>query len=399
METQIGTAVAEGTTGRQAGERAARQALAELPDDRVDFCQVFCSVAYDYEAVLAGIRSVVGDDAALVGCSTATGFTDETVADDAVALGLVASDTVSFHTSIGTGLSDSVSRAVREAVTDLPDAVEDHPYLAAITLHDGLAGVGEELSLVSQQKLGPKVTVAGGAAADDHQLEATHVFHGETVTDDAVVFALVAAKERPVVAIDHGHVPLSDPVEVTDSEGSLVHELDGRPAFAVWRDAVRDSVREEFGVDVDDLERTSQLLGRIMCEYEFGIDQGGDYKMRWPWVSPETGDTLNFAVDVPEGTVLRVMHGAADAQVESGRRTARAAVERAGDTELAGAFVYDCACRGIVLSEAFGTAVDAMADELDGPFVGFETYGEVCMGPEQLSGFHNTTTVVLALPR
>ena len=29
------------------------------------------------------------------------------------------------------------------------------------------------------------------------------------------------------------------------------------------------------------------------------------------------------------------------------------------------------------------------------PIIGFETYGEIGMEPTQMSGFHNTTTVVM----
>ena len=38
--------------------------------------------------------------------------------------------------------------------------------------------------------------------------------------------------------------------------------------------------------------------------------------------------------------------------------------------------------------------------ELGGvPIAGFETYGEIALDAGDLSGFHNTTTVVLAIPR
>lgn len=397
METAIGTALAAAENGRVAGERAARRALAELPSECVDFCQVFSSIEYEYEAVIAGIAAVIGTDPPLIGCSTGEAFTEDEVTRGVVAVGLVASDTVTFFTGLGTGLSDDVPGAVREATADLPTEVTGYPHMAAINLHDGLSSVGEELALVTQKQLGPSVHVAGGAATDDHHLEGTHVFHNETVAEDAVVLGLIASKEQPVVAVEHGHEPLSEPFEVTRSDGSLVYELDGEPAFQVWKDAVRAQVREEFGVTVDDLDPSDQLLQRIMCEFEFGFDQGGRYKMRWPWIETE-GGPLHFAVGIPEGTVMCVMHGHPDMQIESGRQTIRSARQRAGDVEMAGAFVYDCACRSIVLEDDLSAAIDAMAEELDMPMVGFETYGEIGMGRKQFSGFHNATTVVLLLP-
>ncbi|OVE86238.1 FIST signal transduction protein [Natronolimnobius baerhuensis] len=396
MRTSVGTALVTDSCGRQAGERAATAAREQLSGTQVDFCQVFCPVEYDFDAVLEGIRAVVGPDTKLIGCSANGSFTQDTVGHG-VAVGLVASDTLSFYTGLGTGLQENVSRAVREAVSDIPDALEDHPYAAAIALSDGLSGVGEQLALTTQQKLGPEVFIVGGSAADDHQLEATYVFHDDEVVEDGVVLGVIGADERPAMAVAHGHEPLSEPVEVTRSDGPTVYEFDGKPAFEVWKDAVRESVRAEFDVEIDDLEPSDQLLQEILCEFEFGIDQGAQYKMRWPWIEDE-GGAMHFAVDIPEGTVFRVMHGRPDAQIESAAETARRARDDAGDVEIAGGFIYDCACRGIVLGDEFDTAVEAMADELEIPFVGFETYGEICMGPGQLSGYHNTTTVALLLP-
>ncbi|RQG92968.1 hypothetical protein EA462_01770 [Natrarchaeobius halalkaliphilus] len=395
MSTSVSTALVTDSEGNP-GKRAATEAVAQLPGERVDFCQVFCPVEHDFERVLGGIRDVIGSDANLIGCSANGSFTQDAVGSG-VAVGLVTSDTLSFYTGLGTGLRENVSRAVREAIGNLPEQVNDHPYAAAITLHDGLSGVGEKLALISQQKLGPEVSIAGGSAADDHQLEATYVFHDDEVVEDGVVMGLIGAQQRPVVAVEHGHEPLSEPVEVTRADGPIVHELDGDPAFEVWKDAVRETVSEEFDVRIDDLDASETLLQEILCEFEFGIDQGSQYKMRWPWIEDENG-AMHFAVDIPDGTVLRVMHGRPDAQIESAGETVRRALQDAGDVTMAGGFIYDCACRGIVLGDEFETAVEEMARELSVPFVGFETYGEICMGPGQFSGYHNTTTVALLLP-
>lgn len=348
--------------------------------------------------MLAGIREVIGGDAELIGCSATGEFTERAVTNDGVAVALVASDTRQFFTGLGTGLGENVSGAVREAVADLPSGVDGYPYLSAINLHDGLKGGGEKLALVTQQKLGPNVSFVGGSASDNYNLAATHVFRNGTVVEDAVALALIASKRRPIITVDHGHEPISDPVEVTDAEGCVVRELDGRPAYEVWKDAVRERVREEFGVDVDELDTDDLALTKVMGEFEFGIDQGRAYKIRWPRVEVMESGALHFAVEIPEGTVFRVMHGTGEKQIESAREASREAMENAEGTEIAGAFVYDCACREIILGDEFPAAVDAIDEELGVPFSGFETYGEMCMQMGQLSGFHNTTTVLMLLP-
>jgi len=67
--------------------------------------------------------------------------------------------------------------------------------------------------------------------------------------------------------------------------------------------------------------------------------------------------------------------------------------------KLAGAIVFDCVCRAVILGDAFSKAVDGIKEVLKGiPLIGFETYGEIAMEMGQLSGFHNTTTVILLIP-
>ena len=45
-------------------------------------------------------------------------------------------------------------------------------------------------------------------------------------------------------------------------------------------------------------------------------------------------------------------------------------------------------------------AVRGISDELGGAKIaGFETYGEIALDVGDMSGFHNTTSVVLAFPR
>jgi methyl-accepting chemotaxis protein len=399
-QSDAGTAVATGTLVATAGTRAGRAATSAARDrlgaERVDFCQVFASSEFDAEAVLAGVNALVDDATAVVGCTASGTFTEERAMDAGVAVTLVTSDSFRFDTALAAGLSENTRGAVRDAVRSLPEDIEE-PYQSAIVLHDGLSGVGEQLSLSVQRRLGPYVEFAGGAASDDLRMESTPVFCDESVVDDAVVIVLVSGEKRPIITVNHGHSPISEPWKVTEVSGNVVHELDGEPAFAVWKDAVRDHVAETSGIAIDDVPVGSTELRKLMVAYLFGIDQGGTYKIRWPRTGIKETGALQFAVDIPEGTVLRVMNGNRADQVASAEQAAADAVSLC-DGDIAGAFVYDCACRQILFDDAFPAAVDGITSTLSAPVAGFETYGELCMRAGQLSGFHNTTTVLFALP-
>ncbi|MGB9932641.1 FIST signal transduction protein [Haloarcula amylolytica] len=425
MSTEFGTGQATGDAGDAVAMDATREAMAAISADEPDFCQVFCSPAYDYEAVLWGARSVIGSEAEIVGCSSSGEFTEAGAGDGTVTVGVVSSDSLQFFSSISTKLSADPERCLFEAVHDLPSdtdpAVDGYPHRTVINLHDGMAGIGNKVTKLTEQYLdGEDTTVVGGSAGDDLQLQQTHVFRNGRVETDAVVLVLIASEEPLPVTVNHGHEPISEAMTVTRADGSTVYELDGRPAFEAWRDAIREDAMETYGIDVDELEAGSDDLVMLLGRYELGIESepetesGGltsriksfierklistkGYNIRWPGQTTDTQGPLDFAVTVSEGTELRVTHSNKPDQVSAVRTAAENATSEL-DGGAAGGFVYDCACRAMILGDDFDEAVDAIQDTVDAPFAGFETYGEVCSADDDYTGYHNTASVILLFP-
>lgn len=401
METTMSTASKTGTDSYTVGKNAAQAALDTLNTNRVDFCHVFCSSKFTYKETLTGIRDAIGTDAKLFGCSSSGEFTNNGVKTGSVTIALVTSDTLKFFTGIGTNLSTSVTTAVRNAVIDLPKTVDGYPHMAAINLHNGLTGVGEELSLTTQQKLGSHVQLVGASAGDDLKMTSTHVFCNDIISEDAVGIALIASKQPFPTAVNHGHKPISDIMTVTKADGNEIHEINRKPAYTVWKTQIREHVKSRFNTDIDTVSPDDDLFETLLNEYEFGINQGDSYKIRWPGLTTTTDGSFTFTVAIPEGSGISIMHSTPADQIESARVTAQDAVTNANntDTPVAGAFVYDCVCRAAILGDKFEDAVAAMNTELGVPFAGFETYGEMCMQNGELSGFHNTTSVIILLPK
>ncbi|WP_255151044.1 FIST signal transduction protein [Halorarius halobius] len=393
---QFGTGLDRGDDGAAVARRATRAALSGVDGDPA-YSVVFCSSRYDYETVVEGVREETGE-APLVGCSSAGEFTDRRVADGSVAVAVGGGGGHRFFTGLGTGLRDDETAAVREAAGSLPTQVPDYPHRSVVNLHDGLAGKGEELSLTCLNALGQNVRFAGGSAGDDLNMERTCVFRDDTVAEDAVALGQFASTSPPVISVEHGHEPISPPLTVTRAEGNTVHELDGRPAFEVWKEHVAGRVREEMDCHVENLDPGTDAFAAALTNYVFGLETGTGLKIRWPGPTTRADGPIEFTCSIPEGTVLRVAASSTDEQVASAREAARSAAELAGDTDVAGALVFDCICRSTSLGDRFAEAVDAIDDELGVPFIGFETYGEMAMERGQLSGYHNTTTVIMLLP-
>lgn len=196
----------------------------------------------------------------------------------------------------------------------------------------------------------------------------------------------------------HGHTPVSDGFRVTKADGSVVHELDGEPALAVWKDAVSEAATEDHGFDIESIGPGDDQWVKLLTQYEFGIRTGDEeYKIRWPGLTPDEDGSLHFATEIPEGTEMYVMDADADDESSSHSRVGEALTE---DTdEYAGALVFSCICQANILGSEFGESITTISENIGGDVAGMEVYGEVAMQEGDMRGYHNATTSALAFPK
>jgi hypothetical protein len=392
MATRIATVLAKGSNA-EVGAAVERALAEQLAGEEPVLIAVFASTSND----LGELCIALGKDrkAVVIGASTAGEFTEHGDAKGSVAVFALGGDEYRASAGIGDGLAADPGAAVGRALSGQPRAVPNFSHRTAITLLDPLAGNGEEAALLLAEQLGPDQPIAGGAAGDDLKMTQTIVACGARACSDAIVVAQIFSKRPLGIGIAHGHRALSAPLRVTRATGGTVHELDGRPAWDVWLERTRDSARAR-GIDVDALAPGAE--GAFLLQFEAGLANLNDYKIRAPLARSADG-SISFAAAIPEGSVIRITESDAGAQVESALRAADGARAALGGP-VAGALVFDCICRNLILGERFGTAVRGIAERLGGaPVAGFETYGEVALSAGEMSAFHNTTSVVLAFPR
>ncbi len=395
MATKFGTAIVKVSDSFKAGEEAAKKAMANAGAKDINLSVVFASSRYNYQDVVKGVRKAT-NNAPLIGCSTAGEFTEEKVDKESVACAVISSDTHKFFLGSGKGLRKDECKALKDASSKFPASVDGYPYLSAMILVDGLAGKGEEAVLAALEALGPNVKFSGGAAGDDLKFKETSVFTNNEVASDAVSLTMVASKIPVAIGVKHGHSPISPPLTITKAEGNIVHEIDGKPAYEVWKQYTRENAKG-IGMDVDKITET-QAIQALFTRYEAGLLTGSEYKIRWLGGTTTTKGPITFPCAMTEGMVVRVMESPQAAQINSAKKAAEIARAACKGVKLAGAIVFDCVCRAVILGDGFSTAVNEIKKVLQVPLIGFETYGEYAMEMGQLSGFHNTTTVVLLIP-
>ncbi|MEJ7729863.1 MAG: FIST N-terminal domain-containing protein [Polyangiaceae bacterium] len=392
MKTTIATALAHGSAHEVAellGQAVREQLRGVLPA----FTAVFASTKQPLGELLPALKRHVGS-APLVGASTAGEFTAAGDAKGSAVVFAVAGDFRVFA-GMAAGLRADVEGAVAAAARSLPATVDGYPHCTTVLLLDPLAGKGEEAVLIAAALLGQHVRLAGGAAGDDLQMTQTLCGLDAAVASDAIVLASIFSKQPLGVGVCHGHLPISGPLRVTRAEGNVVHEIEGRPAWDVWAEQTRERAAAR---GVDPLHLAPEEVGPFLLRYEAGLAAGSTYKIRAPLSRSDDG-ALGFACGIPEGSVIRITESEEDRQISSAREAARRALAQAGGGEMAGALVFDCICRNLILGPRFAAAVRSISAELGGaPVAGFETYGEIALDVGDMSGFHNTTTVVLAFP-
>lgn len=331
--------------------------------------------------------------AAVLGASTAGEFTEIGDESGAVAAVAIAGD-FQVAAGMGSGVKASAEAAVSEAVGGLPLQLAGYPHRTALMLIDPLSGHCEEAALIAGAILGEGVRMAGGAAGDDLAMAKTQVALGERAASDSLVLAMIFSKSALGVGVSHGHRAISKQLRITRANGATVEEIDGRPAWDVWLENTRE-IAAKSGIDVDNLEGSA--VGGYLLRYEASLDVGQEIKVRAPLKRLDNG-AIGFACEIPEGAMIRITESEPKSQLTSAREAARLARAQLA-SPAAGAVVFDCICRKLILGDAFAEATRSMSDELGGvPIAGFETYGEIALDVGDMSGFHNTTSVVLAFP-
>lgn len=393
IETIVATSLAKGSAQEAAASLEAAVHL-QLGAHAPKLVLVFASTAQPLDTVVAALApSFAG--AIVLGASTAGEFTEKGDAKGSTSIFAIAGDYQVFG-GMGTGLKANPEQAITQALEGLPRAVSGYPHCTALLLLDPMAGNGDEATLLAASLLGDGVRLAGGAAGDDLAMKATHVSLGGKAASDAAVIALIFSRTPLGVGVSHGHVPLSAPLKVTRAAGNVVSEIGGRPAWDVWREKTRDEAKAA-GYDTSALKASEETA--YLLRFEAGLATGDTFKIRAPLSRNEDG-SINFACGVPEGSVFQITESVPERQVASAREAAKRAKEQLGGKAAAGAIVFDCICRKLILNEDFARAVRGMSEELGGaPLAGFETYGEIALDVGEMSGFHNTTSVVLAFPK
>lgn len=341
------------------------------------------------------------DAATVFGCMVPSKFSANDESIDGISCFALAGD-YKVYAGMGTNLSTDISQSIDEAISSLPTQISEYPYVTGFIFYDVFSGIGEEIVMVISSILGSRVALVGGAAAGvdkENNYISSYVGLNSKVAKDSFLLVLLYSKQPLGIAVNHGHEAVERPVEVTKSDKNIVYELNNRPAWEVWKEISQEAAMKQ-GNNPYELTKEDEIANYVMT-YEGSLASGeGKNKIRAILKVDLQDQSLHFACGIPEGVMMNASWTTNERTIDSACTAANLSRKKLQQKEIAGALVFDCVCRKLLLKDKFLKAIGGISQELGNvPLMGYETHGEICLGPGDLSGFHNTSTVVVSFPK
>ena len=387
MKVRAGTGMSSAQYAGEAGREAALAAIEALAGELPALVVVFTTPRYELPALLAAIRSITGT-ALLIG---ATG-SGEIVNGHYMGFGAgVAVLTLTagpyrFGAASASHIRGDLDRAGQDITRTSRAEAGPSPHAAVLLLADSLLGDLQQLVQGVYRVTGPRVPLAGGAAADEQKFVRTFVFHNDEVVEEGAVALWIAGEQPLHVVTRHGWEPIGVPMLVTRAEGTEIIEIAGLPAATAYE--------EQLGLAPGQLS-SENFWGTSIC-HPFGLLQNdGSVVIRVARSKTEQGMLSIQGCVPPSGSAVQVMSGTPD--------TLLAIVEEVASTALAAhpepvvLLAFSCAARATIL----GGRASEEARRLQAAAGDVPTFGIYCCGEfartAGVLGTHNATLTALAL--
>lgn len=222
----------------EASVEATRKALEHADVYKSDFALVFCTFHHmsQFKQVISNVCSVSGTDN-VSGCSALgiiAGF-EEVEGDPGIAVLVVESDTVRSKTflskskgdggfSAGVEIGDMFKSDVdnNQLMTLLPDPFLIHPDLLFKGVESSMGDIG----------------IIGASSSLHPGMNETYQFAGDRIEKGSVSGFMLEGDFSYHIGITQGCQPVGAPMVVTNSEGNIIFELDGKTAYKSLKEQV-----------------------------------------------------------------------------------------------------------------------------------------------------------------
>lgn len=362
------------------GRSAARAAMEPIPEGVFpQWALAFVGGRHQPDRVLEGLRTELGD-IPILGGSAVGSITNQSLSYTgyecvvAVFSDRTPSPIILSVDGLETGEQETgrqLGQSLREHADDgstvlvFYDSIKSTP---PPVLHIGsllVDGIYEGLD-------GKDLNLIGAGLIGDHQFTSSYILDGHRWVNHAVVAIVLPAALQSQTTIMHGCMPISAFMEITRIEGSVVYELDGRPALDVLRETYEeDDLIENLSLTFTLGEKHGDLFAPYSeSAYVNRLIVGAD---------PETGSITLFEADFQHGTIVQIMARDNELMVDSVRQRSEALLQKLGTKQPILGFYIDCAGRCSEFSGSEREEASVLQETLDEtcPLLGFYSGVEI----------------------
>ena len=323
-------------------------------------------------------------NARIVGCSTAGEIAETHVRDDSLVATALSFERSRVSTaSVAIGSMAESADAGRELAAQLDPTGLRH----VLVLSEGLHVNGSELVRSLTEALPKGVAVTGGLAGDGSRFQHTAVaLDGRPHGDRVVAIGFYGAGLRVGFGSLGGWDPFGPERLVTRARGSVLYELDGEPALALYKRYLA--------------HHAAQLPASGLL-FPLSIRQGeGDGLVRTILGVDEAAQSVIFAGDIPQGARARLMRANFERLLDgaAGAAQSSAAALRGKPADVA--ILISCVGRKLLLQQRVEEEVEAVRQVLGRRPVltGFYSYGELSpFTPSARCELHNQTMTITTM--
>jgi len=389
----VGTGSSAAGVIEVAVEAALTTALAKIGKEPIAFALVFAGPDRSLDTAMRMLDARL-PKVPMMGCSTAGEITEVGMTKLAIAIVLVAGSDIHAR---GHGVPyaandvDNVGALLSADFAELArnESLNGRKHSTTFTLVDGISGLGERVVESLRRATRSFQPIIGGAAGDYARFASTPVAFGTRVMSQGAA-ALHVFSEHPIgIGLGTGLIPDSPRMTITKATGNIVYEIDHQPAFEIYRSYARTRGLTLEGYDA----------GRFLLEHELGVFFFDELRYARAPLRVGTDGSLACAAAVPQGAIICILDGNEASLVDAARRAAEEAKANLRGRRCAGVLIFNCICRGELLGVNHSHELNAVREVLgDVPIAGFLTYGEIARYAGKREGWHNTTTVIAAIP-
>ncbi|AFY36423.1 FIST signal transduction protein [Calothrix sp. PCC 7507] len=347
---------------------------------------LFAAIDFEHSLILQIINQVF-PELELIGCTTdgemssILGFQQ-----DSLTLMLFCSDTIEIHAGVG---YDTKENAYASAVCAVEQATQKSSLptklcitLPASYLEDGTTTSGEDILSGLQLALGSQIPVIGGTAGDQFQFKKTYQFFQNQVLTNALPVLIFSGELRFSYGIGCGWQPMGRESIVTKAKGTVLYEIDGKPALEFYQQYLGDR---------------PPSAENPLAVYEQNSDR---CYMRVPNTSDAETGSINFLGNIPEQATVRMTEISRNEVVTAAKTSFQTALANYPGKEPEAVLLFSCCCRrwllGTRAQEEYQLVNSALPTTI--PICGFYTYGEFApLADQDKSYYHQETFVTLLL--